>query len=291
MKSVGVRCIAFHTESTMLRTAFRSAFIASNNHSRYLAAAAAASVKVPTDLLKQLRERTGSPMMECKNALVDANLDIEKAVDVLRKKGAVHASKAAGRQASCGLVATAVSSDHQSATVVELNCETDFVERNERFQVALHAVVNGTLQLVPGASASANAVGVSSLDLAQVNAAKTSEGTSVGDTVNMLISAIRENIVLRRASTLSVPSGVVGAYVHNTVRPSLGRVASLVALKTSSPAVTAQPETKAALLALADKLAMHTAGVKPLYTNRASVPKDVVDREEGLYIFFFSIQF
>lgn len=86
----------------------------------FSAAAPAASVKVPTELLKQLRERTGAPMMDCKNALAETALDIEKAVDVLRKKGATHASKAAGRQASCGLVAAAVTSDARSAVVVEV---------------------------------------------------------------------------------------------------------------------------------------------------------------------------
>ncbi len=248
---------------------------------------AAAAVKVPTDVLKALRERTGAPLMDCKNALAESNLDIEKAVDALRKKGAVHASKAAGRQASSGLVAAVVAADGRTAAVVELNCETDFVERNERFQVGLQAIAHGVLASVAtDASAAAAATGAAAdLELGRVNAAADADGKPIGDTVNMLIAAIRENIVLRRATSVAVAHGVVGAYVHNSVRAGLGRVAALVSLRTSAAAAASlSAENRAALRALADKLAMHAAGVKPLYSTRASVPADAVAREEAIHL-------
>ncbi len=244
------------------------------------------AVKVPTDLLKKLRERTGSPMVDCKNALADANLDIDKAIDLLRKKGGAHALKSASRQASKGLVAVTVTADKKAAIVIELNCETDFVERNDRFQAGVELVAAASLPVVTSAAtsyaAAADCNGAVTLPLAAVQAAKLADGQSVGDQVNMLVSAIRENIVLRRAVAISVDHGLVGTYVHNAVRPGLGQIASIVALRVPSVKEPLAPASVTALQKLAEKLAMHAAGLKPPYLTRAAVPADVLAREDAV---------
>eukprot|EP00455_Lapot_gusevi_P050320 TRINITY_DN726_c0_g1_i1.p1 TRINITY_DN726_c0_g1~~TRINITY_DN726_c0_g1_i1.p1 ORF type:complete len:340 (-),score=107.87 TRINITY_DN726_c0_g1_i1:57-1076(-) len=228
-----------------------------------------AKVQVPIELLKQLRERTGSPMVECRDALAASELNIEKAIDILRKKGASVALKNSGRLAAQGLVAVASSADDKSAVLVELNSETDFVARNERFQAGLAQISQAALS-APSSAASAN--GASDIPLDTFKEVQV-QGTKVGDIVTDLVGSIRENIQLRRAAKVSVAQGVVGSYVHQALCPGMGRVAALVALESSSP-------NKEALKALADQLAMHVAAQKPAYLSRQTVPQEIVQREQ-----------
>lgn len=232
------------------------------------------AVHVPIDLLKKLRERTGSPITECKNALADANLDMEKAIDLLRKKGAAVALKSAGRVAIQGLVHAQSHPSNLSAAVVELNSETDFVARNERFVAALHSITGAALCAGQDKKTHSNtdSNGAISLNMEEIKATKLADGLSVAESVNMLVSAIRENIQLRRAGYIQVDSGAVGSYVH------LGRVVALVGLHFRAKDGQVPPQVKA----LADKLAMHVAALKPPYLSRDVVAVDVVQREEDI---------
>ena len=168
---------------------------------------------ISASMVKDLREKTGAGMMDCKAALTETAGDIEAAVDWLRKKGLSKAAKKSGRVAAEGLVAVAVHG--QDGVVVEVNSETDFVARNEEFQalvrtIALVAVEKG---------------------LSDVEALKNVHypgGGSVADALANAIATIGENMTLRRAATLHVDAGVIGQYVHNAVAESLGKIAVIV---------------------------------------------------------------
>jgi elongation factor Ts len=212
---------------------------------------------ITATMVKDLRDKTGAGMMDCKNALSETNGDMEAAIDWLRKKGISKAAKKAGRAAAEGLVGVAVGKN--AGALVEVNAETDFVARNEEFKSFVKSAAD--LALKEGG------------DLEKLLAAK--HGSSnVRQTLTELVAKIGENMSVRRTVALSVNPGVVAAYVHNAASPELGKIGVLVALKSTAD------QTK--LSALAKQLAMHVAAASPLAITPEHLSKDVVERERNV---------
>ncbi|MEY3704396.1 MAG: hypothetical protein RLZZ561_2016 [Pseudomonadota bacterium] len=213
---------------------------------------------ITASMVKDLREKSGAGMMDCKKALAEANGDMEAAVDWLRAKGLATASKKSSRTAAEGLVGVAVSGT--SGAAVEVNSETDFVAKNDQFQEFVRNVTN--IALAKGDDVAALA-----------NEAYTTGGT-VAEVLTNNIATIGENQTLRRARRLTVDKGAVVAYVHNQVVPGMGKIGVLVALE--SEAGTDKLE------ALGKQLAMHVAAAFPLALDEASIPADMIERERKI---------
>ncbi|MBV9932110.1 MAG: elongation factor Ts [Alphaproteobacteria bacterium] len=208
--------------------------------------------------VKELRERTGAGMMDCKKALGETQGDMEAAIDWLRTKGLAAAAKKAGRQAAEGLVGVAVRGTR--GAVVEVNSETDFVAKNDQFQEFVRTVA--TLALDTGSD-------VDALKAAQYPGAGTVEEKLTGN-----IATIGENQSLRRAALLEVGDGVVVSYVHNAVSVGLGKIGVLVALESTGD--------KAALEALGKSLAMHIAAANPLALRGEDLDPQLIERERSI---------
>ena len=210
-------------------------------------------------MVKDLREKTGAGMMDCKSALNEVAGDIEAAVDWLRKKGLSKAAKKSGRIAAEGLVSLAVSGT--KGVAVEVNSETDFVARNEDFQ----KLARNTAKVVLGGTTT------------DVEAIKTSaypDGGNVADAIASAIATIGENMTLRRAAEVSVAHGVIGSYVHNAIADGLGKIGVLVALESTGDA--------AALADVARKIAMHVAAASPIALDSTTVDPAVLEREKNV---------
>ena len=208
--------------------------------------------------VKELRERTGAGMMDCKKALAETNGEMEAAIDWLRAKGLSAAAKKAGRTASEGLVGVAV--EGKRGALVEVNSETDFVAKNELFQdfvrnVAKLALEHGT-------------------DVEAIGAAQYPGGGTVSEALTENIAKIGENQSLRRAAIVEVNEGAVVSYVHNQVAPGLGRIGVLVALESSAPAET--------LAELGRQIAQHVAAAHPLALSGDDLPAELIERERGI---------
>jgi elongation factor Ts len=208
--------------------------------------------------VKDLREKTGAGMMDCKTALAETGGDMEGAVDWLRKKGLSAAAKKSGRIAAEGLVGVAVKG--LTGAVVEVNSETDFVARNKDFQGFVRAVAEV-------------AVGAGD-DAAAVAKAAFPGGGTVAEKVNDMIATIGENMNFRRSQRLSVSQGVVATYVHNALAEGVGKIAVLVALESAAPATE--------LEALGKQLAMHVAAANPQAVSRDQVDTAMLDRERAI---------
>ena len=215
--------------------------------------------EVTAALVKELRDRTGAGMMDCKRALGDTGGDVEAAVDWLRKKGLAAAAKKAGRVAADGLVGVATRGT--AGAVVEVNSETDFVARNELFQAFVRAVA---------------ALAIS--DAGDVEALKQmpypGTGRTVAEELTELVGRIGENLVLRRVARLAVGKGHVASYVHNSLAPGLGKIGVLVALESEA--------SGEAVETLGRQLAMHVAAANPQYLDTGSVPGSALDRERAV---------
>jgi elongation factor Ts len=210
--------------------------------------------------VKDLREKTGAGMMDCKKALVEANGDMEAAVDWLRKKGLSAAAKKAGRVAAEGLVG--VVTEGTIGTVVEINAETDFVGRNEHFQ----SFVSNATKLAHQHKAK---------DMEHLKTiAYPGTGRNVSDELTQLIATVGENMSLRRAQAVEVSEGAVVGYVHNAVAPGLGKIGVLVALESKAD--------KAKLQELGKKIAMHVAAAKPEFLDITSVDPKALERERAI---------
>ncbi len=214
--------------------------------------------EVTASMVKDLREKSGAGMMDCKKALAETNGDMEAAVDWLRAKGLATASKKSSRTAAEGLVGVAVSGTTGAA--VEVNSETDFVAKNEQFQEFVRNVTQ--ISLAKGDDVAALA-----------NEAYPAGGT-VAEALTNNIATIGENQTLRRARRLSVSKGAVVAYVHNKVTPGMGKIGVLVALE--SEAATDKLE------ALGKQLAMHVAAAFPLALDESGIPADTIERERKI---------
>ena len=214
--------------------------------------------EITADLIKRLRENTGAGMMDCKKALSEMKGEFDDAVDWLRKKGLAAAQKKAGRVAAEGLVAVVVEGGR--GAVVEVNSETDFVARNDKFQGFVGAVAKLAAQ---------------SKDLQDLTG-KTmpGDGKTVADRLTDLVATIGENMSLRRMATLSAGAGVVASYVHGALAPGLGKIGVLVALESTGD--------KAKLGALGKQLAMHVAAANPQALTVEAIDKSVVERERAV---------
>jgi elongation factor Ts len=214
--------------------------------------------EITAALVKDLREKTGVGMMDCKKALAENNGDLEASVDWLRAKGLSKAAKKADRAAAEGVVAAAVSGN--AGAVIELNSETDFVARNADFQKAASSYAK---------------LALSAADHNALLTAKTGAG-SVQDEVTNLIATIGENITLRRSAKIAVGDGVVVSYVHNAITDGVGRIGVLVAIESTGE--------KAALEKFGKGVAMHIAASNPLALTEGDIPADRVDREKAVLV-------
>ena len=216
--------------------------------------------EITAALVKDLREKTGAGMMDCKGALNETGGDIEAAIDWLRKKGLAKAAKKSGRVAAEGLVGVAVEAN--LGVVVEVNSETDFVARNDDFQALVRGILAVALDHAPDVS------------VEKVLGAHYPGGGTVAEAVANSIATIGENISLRRVAALHVHEGVVGHYVHSQIADGLGRIGVLVALDSKGD--------QAALAALGRQIAMHVAAASPTALDSASLDPATVEREKAV---------
>lgn len=214
--------------------------------------------EITAAMVKELREKSGAGMMDAKKALVEANGDMDTAVDWLRKKGLATAEKKSSRTAAEGLVALALGG--KRGVVVEVNAETDFVARNAEFQSYVASVASAALAKPDTVE-----------ELAQ---APLAGGKTVQDSLTDLIAKIGENMNLRRMAALQVSDGVVAGYVHNAIAPNMGKIGVLVALESTGD--------KAKLEAAGKQIAMHTAAAFPQYLRREDVDTAALDRERDV---------
>jgi len=220
--------------------------------------------EITAALVKDLREKTGAGMMDCKKALTENNGDFEAATDWLRTKGLSQAGKKADRVAAEGVVAVALRKDGKGMTgaVIELNAETDFVGRNETFQGVARKVAAVALETGDNVEA--------------VRAARTADGEEVHMLVTNLIATIGENMAVRRTAKLSVAEGSVSAYVHNAVAPEVGKLGVLVALEGAAD--------QAAMQELGRKIAMHVAATNPLSLSSEDLDPAAVAKERAILV-------
>ncbi len=217
--------------------------------------------EITAALVKELREKSGAGMMDCKKALTENNGDIEAAIDWLRAKGIAKADKKSGRAAAEGLVGVATAG--HKAVLVELNSETDFVARNDAFQ----DLVRGVAQVALTTDGTVDAISAATYPAA---------GKPVGDAIKDAIATIGENMTLRRSAMLEVPHGVVATYVHNAAGDGIGKLGVLVALKSVGD--------KEVLNSIGRQVAMHVAATNPLAIRAEEVDAAVAERERNVFI-------
>jgi elongation factor Ts len=211
-------------------------------------------------LVKELRERTGAGMMDCKNALTETGGEIESAVDWLRKKGLAKAAKKSSRVAAEGLVGVAVEAN--IGVIVEVNSETDFVARNDDFQALARGVLATALDRGP------------EIDADSLRNSHIPGGGTVAEAISNAIATIGENINLRRAGGLRVAHGAIGHYVHGAIVEGLGRIGVIVGLESKG---AGDP-----LAGLGRQLAMHIAAASPLALDPAGLDPALVEREKSV---------
>ncbi len=213
---------------------------------------------ISASAIKELREKTGAGMLDCKKALEETNGDIEAAIDWLRTKGLAAAAKKSGRTAAEGLVG--VATDGTKGAMIELNAETDFVARNEQFQ----ALVENIASIALGTDGSIDAIKAADYP---------GTGRTVAEEITNAISTIGENMELRRSTIVEAKSGYVASYIHNATKPGLGKIGVLLAVET--PAADKAQE-------IGKQVAMHIAAAKPEALNRDGVSADSIERERSV---------
>ena len=214
--------------------------------------------EITAKMVKDLRTKTSAGMMDCKKALVEANGDEEKAIEILRKKGLANADKKGDRNAAEGVVNVTISDDYKTATISEINCETDFVAKNADFQEFVTATTEQIQKTEP--------VDVEALLNGEFKGAKFEEE------LKTIISKIGENIVVRRFTTIKADeNGVVNGYVHMG-----GKVGVIVA------AACDKPETAEAVKEILRDIAMHAAAMSPKYLNPESIPAEDLEKEKEI---------
>ncbi|HKG82600.1 MAG TPA: translation elongation factor Ts [Beijerinckiaceae bacterium] len=214
---------------------------------------------VTAAMVKELRDKTGAGMMDCKAALNETAGDVEGAVDWLRKKGLARAAKKAGRVAAEGLIA--VESSGRTATVLEVNSETDFVARNDQFQAFAREAAK--IALMGDGT-------IEALEAAHFPGAK----TTVKDRLQELIATIGENMTLRRVAKLSVAEGFIASYVHNAVADGLGKIGVLVALESAGDV--------SQLATIGRQIAMHVAATNPAAVDASGIDAATIARESAI---------
>lgn len=210
---------------------------------------------VNASTVKELREITGAGMMDCKKALVEANGDLEKAIEILREKGLAAAAKKAGRIAAEGIIGTYISDDRKAGAIVEVNCETDFVAKNQEFV----DFVNSIAKLIVEKELN---------DLEELNETDFG-GLKVKEALSTLIAKIGENMAIRRFERFNAEDGVIVSYIHGG-----GRIGTLVQLESSVVNDT--------LIELGKDIAMQVAAMNPLYINTSDVPNDFIEKEKEI---------
>ena len=220
---------------------------------------------ISASMVKELREKTGAGMMDCKAALGETSGDLEAAVDWLRKKGLAKAAKKAGRVAAEGLIGIAIAAN--KGVVVEVNSETDFVARNDLFQGLVKMIADVALGTGP--------------DVAKILAAPVGDRT-ISDAINETIAKIGENMTLRRAAALSVGKGVVASYVHNSVSDGLGKIGVIVALESAGNTDD--------LKVFGRMVAMHVASANPQAVDSSGLDAATVEREKNVLADKFKVQ-
>ena len=211
-------------------------------------------------MVKDLREMTGAGMMDCKNALKENDGDIEAAIDWLRTKGLAKAAKKSGRVAAEGLIGIAVGD--RKAALIEVNSETDFVARNEKFQEMVRNIAAVALD--------------TDGDFDRLTASPyPGSSKSIGEFITEMVATIGENMSLRRSAGIAVPQGAVATYVHNAVADGLGKIGVMVALES-----TADPN---ALATIGKQLAMHVAAASPLAVDAEDIDPAIVEREKAIF--------
>ncbi|TCR62714.1 translation elongation factor Ts [Bosea sp. BK604] len=213
---------------------------------------------ITAGMVKELRDKTGAGMMDCKTALAATDGDIEAAIDWLRTKGLAKAAKKAGRVAAEGLVAVAVSGNR--GVVVEVNSETDFVARNLEFQALARSIADVALERGG--------------DVEALKAHHYPGGGTVADAIANAIATIGENMTLRRVAEVKVSAGVIGQYVHGSVADGLGKIGVIVGLESTG--------NTDELAQLGRQLAMHVAATNPVALDLASVDPAVLEREKAI---------
>jgi elongation factor Ts len=213
---------------------------------------------IDASLVRDLREKTGAGMMDCKKALIETKGDFEGAVKWLRTKGLSAAAKKADRIAAEGLVAAKV--NLKTGVLIEVNSETDFVARNDKFQNLVNNIAS---------------LGLSYGDIDSLKVAKMPSGKTVSEEIIENIATIGENLSLRRINSLNVAEGIVSSYVHNSVAPDLGRIAVIVALESKAD------QTK--LMQIGKQIAMHIAATKPQSLNIESLDQALIQREKDVF--------
>ncbi len=205
----------------------------------------------------KLRKMTGAGMMDCKNALTEANGNFEDATDILRKKGLEKAAKKADRQASQGLINIKINDNMDHAVMTEINCETDFVAKNEEFQTFTQDVANVALLN----------------DTKEIDVLKTSkiEGELVGDRLTSLIAKIGENMTIKRLSNCNIENGLIEGYIHFN-----GSIGVLTVLKSES-------DNKEKLKELGKELCFQIAAQSPKYICSENIPTEIVDKEKEIF--------
>ena len=215
---------------------------------------------ISANLVKELRDKTGAGMMDCKAALTESKGDIEQAVDWLRKKGLSKAANKAGRIAAEGLIG--VTAKDKTGAIVEVNSETDFVARNEQFQDMVRKITS----LAPQAGG----------DRAKLLAMPyPGKSQTVEEHVNEMVATIGENMSVRRTAAVSVGDGLVAEYVHNKAADGLGKIGVLVALESKGE--------KTALASVGRQLAMHIAAASPAAVTAEELDPALIERERGVY--------
>jgi elongation factor Ts len=214
---------------------------------------------ITAGMVKELRERTGAGMMDCKKALGETNGDIEKAIEVLREKGLAAAAKKAGRIAAEGVVTTYISEDMKLGAVVEVNCETDFVAANEEFKALTENV--------------AKMVALSNVNTVEELVAQkyiADESATLQDVVTALIAKIGENMSVRRFERFNIENGMIQSYIHGH-----GKIGVLVEL--------ACEKQDAVLATIGKDIAMQIAAANPLFLNKEQVDNDSLEKEKEIY--------
>ena len=220
---------------------------------------------ITASMVKELRDKTGAGMMDCKAALGESDGDLEAAVDWLRKKGLAKAAKKAGRIAAEGLIGVALSAN--KAIVVEVNSETDFVARNDLFQGLVKIIADVALD--------------SGANVEKILAARVGS-RSVADAISETIAKVGENMTLRRAAALFVGKGIVASYVHNSVADGLGRIGVIVALESTGNADE--------LKAFGRMVAMHVASANPQAIDASGLAAATIAREKNVLAEKFKAQ-
>ncbi len=223
------------------------------------------TTNITASMVKELRDKTGAGMMDCKAALGESGGGLEAAVDWLRKKGLAKAAKKAGRVAAEGLIGVALAAS--KGLVVEVNSETDFVARNDLFQ--------GLVKMIASVALDAGA------DVGKILAARVGDRT-VADAITETIAKVGENMTLRRAAALSVGKGIIASYVHSSVADGLGRIGVIVALESAG-----NPDE---LKAFGRMVAMHVASANPQAIDASGLDAATIEREKNVLAEKFKAQ-